>query len=312
MPLTMKTARHAVLAFAAPVLISGFVHAAAPAPAAPDFSKVEIKATDLGSKTYMLEGQGGNITVAVGDDGIIMVDTQFAPLHDKIKAAVTKLSPQPIKYIVNTHYHGDHTGGVGPFQKDGAVVVAHANINKRLAAPVANALTGATPPAMSGDALPKQPYNVATTSVMVRGRAAQVMHQPAAHTDGDSAVYFADANVLATGDIVSIGNRYPNIDVAVGGNVKGMIAAVDNYLKISNDTTKIVPGHGALMNKAQLTAYRDMMVAARDRVAKLIGEGKSEDDVVNAKPIADLQKQAGADDTATANFLRLIYRSLKA
>ena len=310
MPMTMTTARRAVLAFAAPLLVSGFAYAAAPAPAAPDFSAVEIKTTDLGNKTYMLEGQGGNITVAVGDDGIIMVDTQFAPLHDKIKAAVAKLSPQPIKYIVNTHYHGDHTGGDAPFQKDGAVVVAHPNINKRLAAPVANALTGATPPAVSGDALPKQPYTTATTSLAVRGRAAQVMHQPNAHTDGDSSVYFADANVLATGDIVSIGNRYPNIDVAVGGSINGMIGAVDNYLKVSNDTTKIVPGHGTLMNKAQLTQYRALLVTARDRVATLIKAGKSEDDVVNAKPIADLEKQAGANEMATTNFLRLIYRSL--
>lgn len=304
----MKTARRAVLAFAAPLFVASLAFAGE----APDYSKVEIKTTDLGTKTYMLEGQGGNITVAVGDDGVIMVDTQFAPLHDKIKAAVAKLSPQPIKFIVNTHYHGDHTGGDAPFQKDGAVVVAHTNINKRLSMPVANALTGATPPAVSGDALPKQPYNAETTSVMVRGRAAQVMHQPRAHTDGDSAVYFADANVLATGDIVSTGNRYPNIDVGVGGSINGLIGAVDNYLKISNDTTKIVPGHGTLMNKAQLTQYRALLATARDRVAKLIGEGKSEDDVVNAKPIADLEMQAGANEMATTNFLRLIYRSLKA
>ncbi len=305
------TTRRIAFAFA-PLIVAGLTLGAAPPPAAPDYSKVEIKTTDLGNKTYMLEGQGGNITVAVGDDGVIMVDTEFAPLHDKIKAAVAKVSPQPIKYIVNTHYHGDHTGGDAPFQKDGAIVVAHTNINKRLAMPMPNALTGVTPPAVSGDALPKQPYTGETTTVMVKGRAAQVMHEPNAHTDGDSAVYFADANVLAAGDIVSIGNRYPNIDIAVGGNIKGIIAAVDNYLKIANDNTKIVPGHGNLMTKADLTAYRTLMVTARDRVAKLISEGKSEDDVVNAKPIQDLEKQAGANEMATTNFVRLIYRSLKA
>jgi len=278
---------------------------------APDFSKVEIKTTDLGNKTYMLEGQGGNITVAVGDDGVIMVDTQFAPLHDKIKAAVAKVSPQPIRYVINTHYHGDHTGGDEAFQKDGAVVVAHTNINKRLATPVANALTGVTAPPATGDALPKQTYTGTSTSVTVKGRTAQVTYQPNAHTDGDSAVYFADANVLATGDIVSVGGRYPNIDVAVGGNIKGMIAVVDNYLKLANDNTKIVPGHGALMTKAQMAQYRTLLVTARDRVAKLISEGKSEDDVVKAKPIQDLEQQAGANETATANFLRLTYRSLK-
>ncbi len=277
---------------------------------APDFSKVEIVTTDLGNRTYMLVGQGGNITVAVGTDGVIMVDTQFAPLHDKIKAAVGKLTPLPIKYVVNTHYHGDHTGGNEAFQKDGATVVADPNVGKRLSEGVTNALTGAKTPPSPGGAVPKQTYNGMTT-VSVGGRSAQVFHPANAHTDGDSAIYFADANVLATGDIVSIGGRYPNIDVAVNGNIKGMIAAVDSYLKMSNDTTKIVPGHGTLMNKAQLQEYRDLLATARDRVTKLIREGKSEDDAVAAKPIVDLEKKAGANEMASANLVRLIYRSLK-
>ena len=137
------------------------------------------------------------------------------------------------------------------------------------------------------------------------------MHEPNAHTDGDSAVYFADANVLATGDIVSIGGRYPNIDVGVGGNIKGIIAAVDDYLKISNAETKIVPGHGALMTKAQLTEYRYLLETARLRVEKLVKEGKSEDEAVAAKPIQDLEAKAGANEMATTNFVRLIYKSLK-
>ncbi len=301
-----------MIAACASLLFAGAAFAAAPPPAAPppDFSKVEILTMDLGKGTYMLVGQGGNITVAVGTDGIIMVDTQFAPLHDKIKAAVAKISPLPIKYIVNTHYHGDHTGGNELFQKDGATVVADPNVGKRLASSVTNALTGAvTPPAATG-AIPKQTYKD-TTTLTFGGRGAQVMHEPYAHTDGDSAVYFADANVLATGDIVSTGGRYPNIDVAVGGNIKGLIAAVDNYLKIANADTKIVPGHGMLMNKAALEDYRMMLVTARDRVAKLISDGKSEDDAVAAKPIVDLEQKAGASEMASANLVRLIYRSLK-
>ena len=146
----------------------------------------------------------------------------------------------------------------------------------------------------------------------VGGRSAQVMHEPNAHTDGDSAIYFADANVLATGDIVSTGNRYPNIDVAVGGSIKGIIAAVDRYLKLANADTKIVPGHGVLMNKADLAAYRELMVTSRDRIAKLIAAGKSEDDAVAAKVLDDVEKKTGANEQATANFVRLIYRSLKA
>jgi glyoxylase-like metal-dependent hydrolase (beta-lactamase superfamily II) len=276
----------------------------------PDFSKVEIKTTDLGDKTYMLEGQGGNITVAVGADAILIVDTEFAPLHDKIKAAIAKISPLPVRYVVNTHYHGDHTGGNAAFAKEGATIVAHANVKKRLDEGATNALTGAkTPPAPAND--PTMPYTD-KPNVSLKGRTVQIIHAANAHTDGDTYVFFPDANVLSTGDIVTIGGRYPNIDVGVDGNIKGIIAAVDNYLKIANDTTKIVPGHGALMNKARLGEYRTMLVTARDRVQKLIAEGKSEDDVVAAKPLADLDPKVGAQEQASANFVRLIYKSLKA
>jgi cyclase len=161
------------------------------------------------------------------------------------------------------------------------------------------------------DAQPTQSYDGAKTAITVKGRTAQVLHQPRAHTDGDSAIYFADANVLATGDIVSIGNRYPNIDVGANGNIKGMIEAVDNYIKLANDQTKVVPGHGTVMSKADLVSYRALLATARDRVAKLKAEGKTEDEVVAAKPIQDLEKQAGANEMATTNFLKLIYRSLQ-
>ena len=302
--------RIGLTAFTAAIVFCAFTGLAY-AQQAPDYSKVEIKATDLGKKTFMLVGQGGNITAAIGDDGMILVDTQFAPLHDKIKAALASLSPLPVKYVVNTHFHGDHTGGNEAFAKDGAVVVADPNVGKRLAAGTVNALTGAkTPPAAPG-AIPTQTYTNMTT-LMVRGRAAQVIHEPAAHTDGDSAIYFADANVLATGDIVSMGNRYPNIDVANGGNIKGIIAAVDSYLKIANADTEIVPGHGDLLTKSGLADYRELLVMSRDRVAKLIAEGKSEDEAVAAKALLDVEKKAGANEQATANFVRLIYRSLKA
>ena len=150
-----------------------------------DYSKVEIKTTDLGHQTYMLEGQGGNITVAVGGDGIIMVDSQFAPLHDKIKAAITAISNKPIRYLVNTHFHGDHTGGDAGFAKDGATVVAHANVKKRLADGSTNGLSGAKTAPMTGDALPSQTYTTSLT-LKVQGRTAQLKHVLNAHTDGDT------------------------------------------------------------------------------------------------------------------------------
>ncbi len=302
--------RVAPAALAAAFCLGTLFTGAAFAQQAPDYSKVEIQTTDLGHKTFMLAGQGGNMTAAVGTDGIILVDTEFAPLHEKIKAALAALSPAPVKYVVNTHYHGDHTGGNEAFAKEGAVIVADPNVGKRLSEGTVNALTGAKTPPAPGS-VPTQTYKNKTT-LKVGGRTAQVMHEPNAHTDGDSAIYFKDANVLATGDIVSTGNRYPNIDVAVGGNIKGIIAAVDRYLKLVNADTKIVPGHGALMDKAGLIEYRKLMVTSRDRIAKLIAAGKSEDDAVAAKVLDDVEKKVGADEKATANFVRLIYRSLKA
>jgi cyclase len=281
------------------------------APAAPperDFSKTEIKTTDLGKNTYMLEGEGGNMTIAVGDDGIIMVDGEFAPLHDKIKAAIEKISKLPIKFLVNTHFHGDHTGGNGPFHKDGAIVVANVNVRNRLAAGTTNGLNGAKTPPVADDALPTQTYQDRTT-LKVKGRTALLGHPKNAHTDGDTYVMFRDANVLATGDIFTNG-RYPNIDFANGGNIKGMIAGADTYLRLTNAKSKIVPGHGPLATKADLTAYRTMLTTARDRMAKLIKAGKTEADVVAAKPFADYDTKFQASDQAVANFIRVVYHSL--
>jgi cyclase len=280
--------------------------AAAPPP--PDFSKVEINTTDLGDNVYMLEGQGGNITVAVAKDGIIMVDSEFAPLHDKIKAAIAAVSNQPVKYLIDTHFHGDHTGGNEAFAKDGAEVIAEANVKKRLAAGTTNGLTGVkTPPAPAG-ALPTKTYSGAF-KIRLNGRVADLTHIANAHTDGDTYVWFKTANVLSTGDTFTNG-RYPNIDFANGGNIKGMIAATDAFLKLTDTKTRIVPGHGPIADRAALIAYRAMLVTARDRMAALVKQGKSEDDVVAAKPFADLDAKWALSELAATNFVRVVYHSL--
>jgi glyoxylase-like metal-dependent hydrolase (beta-lactamase superfamily II) len=282
-----------------------------PAPATPppiDFSKVEIKTTDLGDGVYMLEGQGGNITVAIAKDGIIMVDGQYAPLHDKIKAAITPLSSEPIKFLINTHFHGDHTGGNAPFAKDGVTVVSEVNVKNRLAAGTTNGLTGAQTPPAAPEALPAKTYTGAF-KIRMLGRVADLHHIANAHTDGDTYVWFKTANVLATGDTFTNG-RYPNIDFANGGNIKGMIAATDAYLKLCNDKTRIVPGHGPVADKAALSAYRTMLVTARDRMATLVKDGKSEDDVVAAKPFADLDAKWAPTELASKNFIRVVWHSL--
>ena len=299
------------LATATALLFSGAAFAQQPAgpPVGPDWSKIEVKTTDLGNRTYMLEGQGGNVTVAAGNDGVIMVDGQFAPMHDKLKAAIAAVSPQPIKFLVNTHHHGDHVGGNAAFTADGAVVVAHANLRDIMAKGGTNNVSMQPVAPASGAALPAKTYTDAMT-VDVKGRAAQLKHTANAHTGGDTYIYFADANVLSTGDVVTLG-RYPNIDYLNGGSVKGMIAAVDAYIALSNDNTKVVPGHGPVSSKAQLVEYRTMLVTARDRMAKLIAEGKSLDDVYAAKPYADFDAKLSANEQMAKNFMRVVYSSLK-
>jgi glyoxylase-like metal-dependent hydrolase (beta-lactamase superfamily II) len=283
----------------------------APPPPLVDWDKVQIKTTDLGNNTYMLEGQGGNITVAVGTDGIIMVDGQFAPLSDKIKAAIKAISPLPIKYLINTHYHGDHTGGNENFARDGVTVVAHDNLRVRLAAGTIQGLTGNKVPPRPPEALPKQTYFGGSITLEVGGRKAILTHIANAHTDGDTWVYFPDANVLCTGDTSNNLKKYQNIDWANGGDVRGMIRAQDTYLKAGNDQTKIVVGHGPLASKKDVAEFRDMLVTARDRVEKLFNEGKTEDEVIAAKPLADLDATWARNPQDAIGNTRNVYNSFK-
>ena len=278
-------------------------------PVGPDWSKVTVTTTDLGNRTYMLEGQGGNVTVAAGDDGIIMVDGQFAPMHDKLKAAIAAVSPQPIKYLVNTHHHGDHTGGNAAFTADGVTVVGHVNERDLLAKGGTSVTTGQIVAPVSGAALPSQTYTD-TLTLQVKGRSAVLKHPANAHTGGDTYVYFADANVLSTGDTVTLG-RYPTIDYLNGGSINGTIAAIEAYIALINDTTKVVPGHGPLASKARLAEYHTLLVTTRDRMAKLIAEGKSLDDVYTAKPFADLDAKVGGAEGPAKNYIRAVYSSLK-
>jgi cyclase len=303
--------RMGMIVVASTLLLGGASYAQqqpAAAPPPPDFSKVEIKTTDLGDNVYMLEGQGGNITVALAKNEIIMVDGEFAPLHDKIKATIAAVSNLPIKYLINTHFHGDHTGGNEPFAKDGATIVSETNVKTRLAAGTTNGLTGVKTPPAPAAALPSKTYT-GSFNIRLPGRVAELKHIANAHTDGDTYVWFKTSNVLSTGDTFTNG-RYPNIDFANGGNIKGMIAAADTYLKLVNAKTRIVPGHGPLADKAALLDYRNMLTTARDRMAKLVKEGKSEDEVVAAKPFADLDAKWAPNDLASKNFIRVVYHSL--
>jgi cyclase len=314
--------RIALAAFAAATLMLGGANAqqsapppaAAPAPPLIDWDKIQIKTVDLGHNTYMLEGQGGNITIAVGSDGIIMVDGQFAPLSDKIKAAIRAISPLPLKYLINTHYHGDHTGGNENFAKDGAVIVAHDNVRVRLAAGTRPGLGGAPPPALPRppEALPAQTYLGGSIVLEVGGRKAQLTYVANAHTDGDTWVYFADANVLATGDTMNNRKSYQNIDFGNGGDVRGMIRATETFLGVANETTKVVVGHGPLAGKSDIAEFHDMLVISRDRIEKLFKEGKTEQEVLDLKPLADLDAKWAAGNPALAiAHTRNVYNSFR-
>jgi glyoxylase-like metal-dependent hydrolase (beta-lactamase superfamily II) len=284
--------------------------AAPPAPPLVDWDKVQIKTTDLGNHTYMLQGQGGNITMVVGSEAILLVDGQFAPLSEKIKAAVKAISPLPIKYLVNTHFHGDHTGGNANFAKDGATIVAHDNIRIRLAAGTTSGLTGAKAPPVPPEGLPKQTYVGGSFQLDVGGRKAKLTHVANAHTDGDTWVYLADANVLATGDTFNSLKKYQLIDYLNGGDVRGMIRALDTYLKVANDQTKIVPGHGGLASRADLEVFRTMLVASRDRIQKLVEEGKAEQEVIAMAPLADLDATWANNPQHAALHTKNVYNSL--
>jgi cyclase len=223
---------------------------------------------------------------------VVQVDGEFAPLHGKIKAEVDKLcGGKPIKYLINTHFHGDHTGGNAPFHKNGTTIVAHRNLALRLQHGSTNGLSGQKTPPAEKAAIPTGTYTDTGVQLAVQGQTAMVNHPASAHTDTDSYVYFATSNVIATGDTVSLGNRYPTIDYSNGGSLNGIISTVETYIKMGNDTTKYVPGHGPLATKADMVKYHDMLVAVRAAVQAAIKAGKSENQAVADHPLAKI----GAD-----------------
>jgi glyoxylase-like metal-dependent hydrolase (beta-lactamase superfamily II) len=274
-----------------------------------DFSKVEIQSTDLGHNMYALIGSGGDITIAVGSDGILMVDTEFAPLHDKIKAKIAGISPLPIKFVIDTHFHGDHTGGNAAFAKDGAIIVAHENVGKRMANPPPGANGQPGTPAPKG-ALPVQSYSGQGTEVKIPGQAAELVHFENAHTDGDTIVFWPAANVISTGDIVSSAN-YPNIDVASGGGIDGMIAGAQYVIDHADAKTKIVPGHGPVTDRKGVMTYVAMLKTARSIAAAAKKKSMSENDMMKSNLFAALNKKWAAPGPNPPRFPRLVYESIK-
>jgi len=270
-----------------------------------DFSKVEIVTTDLGNGIFMLAGAGGNIGVSTGDDGVFMIDDQFAPLTKKIRAALAEISEAPVKYLLNTHWHGDHTGGNENFGADGAVIVSHENVRKRLSTKQFMKAFGREVPAAPEAALPVITFDGDVTFYF-NGETINVMHLPAAHTDGDSAVHFENANIVHMGDIFFNG-FFPFIDQSGGGTLDGVIAAAETIAAIANDETKIIPGHGPMASKADLLTYKSMLEDVRARMAPLIGEGLSRDEVLAKNPLGDLTETWGNGFMKTEVFTGIVY-----
>jgi glyoxylase-like metal-dependent hydrolase (beta-lactamase superfamily II) len=267
-----------------------------------DLSAVQIKTTKLADNFYSVEGSGGTIGALVGPDGIFMVDAQFAPLTDKIVAALKQISDRPIRFLVNTHVHGDHTGGDENFAKLGVTLLSRDELRTRLAVPG----RGGPPPAA---ALPMITYKGPVTFHM-NGEDIQLIPVPVAHTDGDTMVFFPKANVLMTGDFYrSLG--YPNIDRANGGSLKGMLDGLAAIGTLTNATTKIVPGHGDVVNKTAVAAHRDMIVAIRDRVAKMVQAGQTQEQVVAAKPTADYDAKVPGVGTTADRFVTQLFQEIK-
>jgi cyclase len=269
---------------------------------AQDFSKVEIKTTKYTDKFYTLEGQGGTIGALVGPDGVFLVDTQFAPLTEKLVAAVKKISSSPIKFIVNTHVHGDHTGGNENFAKLGAIIFSRDQLRARLARPGGNA---APAPQV---ALPVVTYDGPVT-IHLNGEDVQLIPIRSAHTDGDTLVSFPGLDVLMTGDYYrSVG--YPNIDRNNGGSLNGMLEGLGRTIGLAGPNTKIIPGHGPTVDRAAVTAHRDIMLAVRDRVAELIKQGKTAQEIIAAKPTAPYDAKVEQAAMTSERFINQLYAEL--
>ncbi|QJR13751.1 MBL fold metallo-hydrolase [Usitatibacter palustris] len=274
-----------------------------------DYSKVEVKAEKLSDTTYMLTGAGGNLGLSVGDDAVFLVDDQYAPLTPKILAAIKAITPKPVKFVVNTHWHDDHSGGNENLGKAGVTIFAHHNVRKRMNSEQFIAFFNLKSAPSPKDALPVITFST-DMSFHINGDEVKVMHVPKAHTDGDSIVYFSKANVMHMGDTFFNG-LYPFIDTSSGGNAEGLVAAVDHVLIMINDATKVIPGHGPLATKADLKAYRDMVANVTAKVKKLIGEGKTSEQVVAAKPSAEYDEKWGKGFIKPDKFAEMLYANLK-
>jgi cyclase len=274
-----------------------------------DFSKVEVKTVPVAGSVSMLQGSGGNIAVLVGSDGVLVVDDEYAPLVPKILAAIGKLSSKPVRFVVNTHFHGDHTGGNASLGAEGAVIVAQDNVRKRMSTEQFNAFFKRTTPPSPAAALPIVTF-AEGVKFYLDGEEIEVTHIGPGHTDGDATIWFKKANVIHMGDNFFNG-LYPFVDASSGGSLDGTVTALEGVLSRIDDQTKVIPGHGPLGSKADLKKFHDMLATVRDRVQKAVREGKTQDQVVASKPSAEFDAAWGGGFLKPEAFVTEVYSLVK-
>jgi cyclase len=275
-----------------------------------DFSKVEVKTTALRGGTHLLVGAGGNMVASAGEDGTFLIDDQYAPLNDKISAALAALGHPPLRFVINTHWHGDHTGGNEAFGKQGSVIIAHANVRKRMSSEQFIAAFERKVEPAPAKAWPVVTFTDGIT-LHLNGDDVEVIHVANAHTDGDALVRFHNANLLHMGDTWFNGG-YPFIDLSSGGSIDGYIAALERGLALSDAQTMIVPGHGPLGDRTGLQAYRDLLKGARDRIVAAKAAGKTKAQTIAAKPTAESDATYGKGFIKPDQFVGFVYDSLPA
>ncbi|MCB0667789.1 MAG: MBL fold metallo-hydrolase [Saprospiraceae bacterium] len=275
-----------------------------------NFDDVIIQTTRVSDHIYMLEGSGGNIAVSIGEDGPLMVDSQYAPLSKKIRNAIDELSEKPVHILVNTHWHGDHVGGNENFGNTGAMIFAHDNVRKRMSKSQLMRAFSREIPASPEIARPVVTFSD-EMSIKCNGEYLMLIHVDSAHTDGDALIYFPESDVLHMGDTYFNG-RYPFIDLSSGGSIDGVISATEKALFVAGENTKIIPGHGALSNRNELKQYQDVLKNFRQSVKELIDQGKSLEEIKLLRPGKNSDAEYGTGFISPERFVEIVFESLTA
>jgi cyclase len=288
-------------------IVAGLLLAALPRLQAQNFDTIQVRAVPVAGSVHMLVGTGGNIGVVVGTDAVFVVDDQFAPLSPKILAAIRSITADPVRFVVNTHWHFDHTGGNENMQKAGALIFAHENVRRRMSTGQLIQALNRQEPASPHNALPVVTFTD-TVSFNLNGDSIVVFHVAPAHTDGDAVVMFTKANVVHTGDVF-LSAAFPFVDLSSGGSIDGIISATERIMVATNAQTKIIPGHGPLADRARVKAYHDMLYVLRDRMGREVAARHTIEQVLASKITAEYDAEWPAN---RERFLRILHQELSA